>query len=172
MASNAARSWRGGRPSRPITPDRFERVLAAGAVVILVMTLAALIRGHADWPSIPGFVLAHLVTIIIALALTPTMLLRPRGDRLHRRFGWIWSAALFLTALLSFGIRQANGGLSAIHILSAWTLIQVPLIVWSAKRHRVATHRSAVRGMVLGALLIAGAFTFPFGRLLGQLLFR
>ncbi len=69
-------------------------------------------------------------------------------------------------------IRGLNGGsLSVIHILSAWTLIQVPLIVWAARSHNIARHRAAVRGMVTGALLIAGIFTFPFGRLLGHWLF-
>ena len=114
----------------------------------------------------------HLVTIVIAVGLTPVMLLRRRGDRLHRRLGWIWAAAMFLTAFDSLFIRLINrGGFSIIHILSVWTLIQVPVIVLAARRHDVARHRSAVRGMVLGALLIAGFFTFPFNRLLGQWLF-
>jgi uncharacterized membrane protein len=77
-----------------------------------------------------------------------------------------------LTAALSFGIRGINeGGFSLIHILSAWTLIQVPLIVWRARRHEHAKHRLAVRGMVIGALLVAGFFTFPFDRLMGRWLF-
>ncbi len=80
--------------------------------------------------------------------------------------------SLALTALMSFGIRLISPGrLSFIHLLSAWTLIQVPIIVWSARRHDHARHRRAVRGMVLGALLIAGFFTFPFGRLMGRWLF-
>ena len=79
---------------------------------------------------------------------------------------------MILTALVSFTIRDTNkGGLSFIHILSIWTLIQVPLIFWSARTHDVRKHRSSVRGMVLGALLIAGFFTFPFDRLLGHWLF-
>jgi uncharacterized membrane protein len=79
---------------------------------------------------------------------------------------------MFLTALLSFDIRLVNkGGLSIIHILSVWTMIQVPIIVWSAKTHNIPRHRRSVRGMVLGALLIAGFFTFPFDRLMGHWLF-
>ena len=97
------------------------------------------------------------------------MLLRRRGDQLHRRLGWLWASALFLTALLSFGVRGVNGAvLSPIHLLSALTLVQVPMIVWYARRHQVARHRGAVRGMVIGALLVAGFFTFPFGRLMGR----
>jgi uncharacterized membrane protein len=47
----------------------------------------------------------------------------------------------------------------------------VILLVWYARRHQVARHRGAVRGMVMGALLVAGFFTFPFGRLMGRWLF-
>ncbi len=148
--------------------DAFERFLAIGAALLLAVVLVALFRGRAQWHLIGPAIWLHLATILAALALTPVMLLRPRGDRLHRRLGYVWVAAMAGTALVSFAIRNTNhGGLSLIHILSAWTLIQVPLIVWTARTHQHARHRSAVRGMVFGALLIAGFFTFPFGRLLG-----
>lgn len=146
----------------------FERFLATGAALLLAVVLVALFRGRAQWHLIGPAIWLHLATILAALALTPVMLLRPRGDRLHRRLGYVWVAAMAGTALVSFAIRNTNhGGLSLIHILSAWTLIQVPLIVRTARTHQHARHRSAVRGMVFGALLIAGFFTFPFGRLLG-----
>lgn len=86
--------------------------------------------------------------------------------------GWIWAGALFLTAALSFGVREINaGGFSFIHLLSLLTIVQVPLIVLHARRHDWRRHRAAVRGMVAGALLVAGFFTFPFGRLMGSWLF-
>jgi len=165
------------RPARKpyrksLAADAFERVLAGGAVILLACVIVALAKGRADWPRIPANIWAHLLTIMVALALTPVMLLRQRGDRLHRQLGWVWVAAMIFTAAISFTVRNANhGGFSFIHILSAWTLIQVPLIAWSARTHNVAAHRGSVRGMVLGALLIAGFFTFPFNRLLGQWLF-
>ena len=162
-----------GRPAvKPITPDTYERVLSAGALVLLLAVLVALFKGRAEWGQIPPIIWPHLLTIIVAVALTPVMLLRPRGTRSHRRLGWLWVAAMFLTALLSLFVRNANhGGFSFIHILSVWTLIQVPILAWSARTHNVKRHRGAVRGMVTGALLIAGFFTFPFDRLLGHWLF-
>lgn len=164
-----------GVPPKPrllLAPDRYDRFLAAAAVVLLGFVAAALWRGRGEWGEVPTFVWAHIATIAFALCLTPVMLLRRRGDWLHRRLGWLWVGAMGLTALLTFWIRGLNGGsLSVIHILSAWTLIQVPLIVWAARSHNIARHRAAVRGMVTGALLIAGVFTFPFGRLLGHWLF-
>ena len=161
-------------PTRPgsLAPDLFERVLSVGSVILLAFVAVALAKGYATWGRVPTLVWPHLATIVVALALTPVMLLRRRGDRRHRRLGWLWCTSMMLTALISFGVRTVNhGGFSLIHILSAWTLLQVPLIVWSARAHNVARHRRAVRGMVTGALLIAGFFTFPFNRLLGQWLF-
>lgn len=160
------------KPAKPPTPDTFERVLAIGSIILFAAVLIALARGHAEWGMVPWQVWPHLVTIMVALALTPTMLLRRRGDRLHRVLGTVWVVAMLLTALLSFNVRiSRHGGLGFIHLLSAWTLIQAPIIWWSARTHNVAKHRGAVRGMVFGALLIAGFFTFPFDRLLGHWLF-
>ncbi len=160
------------RPIVSLAPDQFDRLLSASATILLLMVIVALWRGRSDWDEIPTLVWAHLLTIGLALVLTRIMLLRRRGDRLHRRLGWIWCLAMAPTAALSFGIRGINdGGLSAIHILSAFTLVQVPVIAFSARAHRVARHRFAVRAMVAGALILAGAFTFPFGRLLGSWLF-
>lgn len=163
------------RPARagpPWAADPYEKLLAAGAVVLLACVVAALARGRAEWDAVPWRVWPHLLTIMVALALTPVMLLRPRGDRWHRRLGWAWAGAMLLTALLTFDLRLVHpGGLSFIHLLSLWTVVQVPLIVWSARTHDVKRHRGAVRGMVTGALLIAGFFTFPFDRLLGHWLF-
>lgn len=157
---------------KPLTPDIFERILAVGAVALLIAVVVALAKGHGQWAIVPANIWLHIATILIALVLTPVMLLRRRGDRFHRQLGWVWATAMMATALISFDLRYTNpGSFSFIHILSAWTLIQVPIIVWSARTHNLKRHRRGVRAMVLGALLIAGFFTFPFNRLLGHWLF-
>lgn len=164
---------RAGKVAKSLAADGFERFLAIGAGILLVCVIVALVKGYAYWGRIPLNLWGHLGTMLIALALTPVMLLRRRGDRPHRLLGRIWVGAMIATALISFTIRHsADGSFSFIHILSAWTLIQVPLIWWTARNHRVDRHRLAVRGMVFGALLIAGFFTFPFNRMLGQFLFN
>lgn len=154
--------------AKPLAPDYFERILAGAALLLHVAVVAALARGVAEW----GLVWVHVVTICLALMLTPVMLLRRRGDRAHRMLGTIWVAAMFGAALLSIGIREINdGSFSLIHILSIWVIVQAPLIWWQARTHNVRAHRATVRGMVTGALLVAGFFTFPFDRLLGHWLF-
>lgn len=157
---------------KPIIADAYEKFLAIAAIALLVTVLVALVKGHAYWGDVPLVIWGHLVTVLIALALTPVMLLRPRGDRRHRLLGKIWVVAMFLTAAESFFVRFSNhGNFSFIHIISAFVVIGAPAIWWSAYTHRIARHRRQVRGMVTGALLIAGFFTFPFGRMLGQWLF-
>lgn len=160
------------RAAKPLKADTFEKLLAAGSVLLLAAVLVAVARGRAEWAQVSPLIWGHLLTIMIGLALTPVMLLRRRGDRRHRALGWVWCTAMFLTAVDSLFVRHMNrGDFSVIHILSVWTMIQVPIIVWAARTHRVARHRSAVRDMVTGALLIAGVFVFPFDRLLGHWLF-
>ena len=134
--------------------------------------VVALARGFGQWSAVPPIIWLHLVTIVVALALTPVLLLRPRGDRRHRTLGTLWMAAMIATAILSLFIRNRSPtGFSVIHILSAVTLLAVPRAWWTARRHQVAQHRTAIRAIVTGALLIAGFFTFPFDRLLGRWLF-
>ena len=158
--------------ARPIAADGYERGLAVVAIVLIVAVVAALFRGQAHWREVPPFVWAHIATILVALALTPVILLGRRGDRRHRGLGSIWVVAMLLTAVLSFRIRMSNtGGFSPIHILSIWVLIQAPILWHTARTHQVARHRRNVRGLVTGAVLIAGFFTFPFDRLLGHWLF-
>lgn len=158
--------------ANPVAPDTYERILAIGAIILLAAVVAALAKGYPEWPRVPMEVWPHLITVMIALVLTPIQLLRRRGDRPHRRLGTIWVIAMIATAALSFRVREINhGGLSLIHVLSAFTLFAAPLAWWSAHTHNIRVHRRAVRGTVTGALLIAGFFTFPFDRLLGHWLF-
>lgn len=146
-----------------------DRLLGALSLLLLAIVLVAVARGHASWSVLPWPAWAHLLTIAPVLALTPFMLGRPKGNRRHRILGYIWLGLMATTAAISFAVRLSNPGhLSWIHLLSAWVLIQCGLIVQAARAHNIVRHRARVRGLVIGGLLIAGFFTLPFGRLLGQ----
>ena len=149
-----------------------DRGLGIGALVMLGAALIAVVRGQPHWHELPVQIWAHLALLLVALALTPVLLFRAKGTRWHRRLGWVWAGSMVGTALVSFTIRFANdGGFSLIHILSLWVCIQVPMIVWLARRHLVRRHRRTARTLVVFALLTAGFFTFPFDRLMGRWLF-
>jgi uncharacterized membrane protein len=168
MATLAAETPR----KHPHAANMYERMLAIGAIVLMGCVILAIGRGQATWVQVPMTVWAHLATMMVALALTPVMLLRPRGDKGHRQLGWIWATAMILTAFISLLIENPHlNRFSYIHILSVFVLLQVPFTVHAARKHNVKRHRTGIRAMVTGALLIAGFFTFPFNRLLGQWLF-
>jgi uncharacterized membrane protein len=155
-----------------LKPDAYDKILAAAAVVLFLLISIALLRGRAAWAELRPLIWLHLALVMLPLAITPVQLLRRRGDGAHRMLGWIWAVSLFATALISFAIRDINnGGLSFIHIFSVITIVTVPMLVFAARHHRIARHRSAVRGLVTGALLAAGYFTLLPSRMLGGWLY-
>lgn len=156
------------RKLKSIRPDAFERLLAIGTIVMLAVVLIPIARGRAEWANLKPAVWAHLITIVIALVLTSVLLLQNRGTRRHRQLGWAWAIAMFGTAVISLFVHESGPGFSPIHLLSVLTIIGVPLTIYAAHRHRVAAHRFGIRFAVTGALLIAGFFTFPFGRMMGR----
>ena len=150
-------------------PDRLDRALGFGTLAMLAIMLVALARGFGRWDEVPWPVWLHMVTIGVALVLTPVLLWRRRGDTRHRWLGYVWAVSLLVTALDSFLVREIRPGrLSPIHLISVFVLWSLVRMVRAARRHDLATHRWAVRGMVMGGLLTAGLFTLPFGRMLGR----
>src|SRR4051794_17882074 len=105
----------------------------------------------------------HALGASLALALGLVVLrMSGKGSVLHRRIGRVWMAAMYWTALSSFGIRALHPGhLSWIHGLSAWTLVSLTVAWWAARTHRRKLHRDFVVGSyfgLVGAGLAATAF--------------
>ncbi len=111
----------------------------------------------------------HLIATILALALGAFMLIRRKGTYSHRTLGWVWAVLMLTAAVSSFWVTGSDDRYSAIHGLSLVVLALVPAAVYAARRHRVSTHRKAMIGIFIGALIIPGLFTLMPGRLLGQL---
>lgn len=150
-------------------PDWLDRLIGVAALVLFALAMLALTKGHAQWGAVSWLVWVHLAPAMLALFLTPWILGRRRGDALHRLLGWIWVAAMSLTAGSSLLVHEIRPGhFSVIHLLSLWTLVNLPLLVLSARRGDIARHRRILRGMAIGGLIIAGSFTFVFHRLLAR----
>lgn len=151
-------------------------LLAVASGVLALAALLAIARGQPHWGRVPSLVWLHLISILVATGLTPVMLLRRKGDGRHRRLGYVWVSAMLLTAATSLAFSTGEpagwgvftGDFSPIHLLSIFVLVQVPRIVTAARQHDRIGHERGVRGIVVGALLVAGFFTFPFGRMLGS----
>lgn len=152
--------------------ETFDRWLAFATGLLLAAVLLAIARGYGRWSEATTTIWIHLLLVVAALALTLVQMLSRKGTPRHRLLGRVWVAAMFSTALASLFIVEGDAWrFSPIHVLSAVVLVEAPMVAWTARTGRIAHHRSVTRALVVGALVLAGAFTFPFDRLLGTWLF-
>jgi uncharacterized membrane protein len=130
------------------------------------MTLAPLLDAS---PQIQ----VHAFAAIAVFGLGLVQLSAPKGTLPHRSVGWAWAALMLVVCISSFFIHQIRmwGPWSPIHLLSIYVLIMVPVAVLAARRHVVERHRRHMLGLFLGALVIAGAFTFWPGRIMHAVVF-
>src|SRR6266404_4032705 len=115
----------------------------------------------------PAVIQIHAFAAIGAFGLGAVQLAAPKGTIPHRVFGWVWATLLLVVAVSSFFIHEIRlwGPWSPIHLLSVFTLVMLPLAVLHARRHATQRHRNAMISIFLGALVIAGLFTFLPGRI-------
>lgn len=114
----------------------------------------------------------HVVGAVSAFSIGLILLLAPKGFGFHKTLGWAWVLAMLVTAVSSFFITgMFQNAYSPIHALSAWTLIGLPFGVAAIRRREVKKHRDTMTGMFLGAMVIAGLFSFLPGRLMWETFF-
>ncbi len=115
----------------------------------------------------------HLLAALAAITVGAVLLWRRKGTLLHRVLGWAWVLAMATTVLTSFFIEGGGmpnmAGFSPIHALSLFVAWQLPRGVAYIRRGNVTGHRKTMKGLYVGACVVAGAFTLLPGRLLGQL---
>ena len=130
------------------------------------MTLAPLLNAS---PAIQF----HAFAAMGAFVLGVVQLSAPKGTLPHRTVGWIWVTLMLVVSISAFFIHQLRiwGQWSPIHLLAIFTLVMLPVAVWRAHKHKVEQHRRAMLGLFVGALVIAGLFTFVPGRIMYAVIF-
>ncbi len=115
----------------------------------------------------------HAFVAMAAFAIGLVQLLRVKGDAAHRAMGYAWVAMMLVIALSSFRIHHLDQwrGLSWIHLLSVLVLINAPLAVMHARGGNIRGHKIAMISLFVGALLVAGLFTFLPGRIMHAVAF-
>ena len=116
----------------------------------------------------------HAFAAMSAFALGVVQLSAPKGTLPHRTMGWIWVTLMLIVSISAFFIHQLRvwGQWSPIHLLAIFTLVMMPFAVMAARRHDVPGHRRAMLGLFVGALVIAGIFTFYPGRIMYEVVFE
>lgn len=123
----------------------------------------------------------HWATVTLAFLLGLAQLALAKGTTRHRLWGRAYAGLMLVTAASAFFIRSpapdsALGylsltGMSPIHLFVPLTLFAVPAGVVAAIRGNVRAHKRHMIGSFLGAIVIAGAFTFIPGRRMHLLFF-
>lgn len=107
---------------------------------------------------------SHAAVATVALFLGAYNLLRKRkGDRPHRMVGRIWVAAMYVTVISSFFIKELRPGqFSWIHGLSVFSFITLSIGLWAGMTGRVQRHRGFMTGSYIGLVgAMIGAVAVP-----------
>ena len=115
----------------------------------------------------------HAFAAMAAFGLGLVQFAAPKGTLPHRTIGWIWVVLMIVVSASAFFIHEIRlwGPWSPIHLLAMFTLIMLPIAVWHAHSHAVQKHRNKMVALFVGALVIAGAFTFLPARVMHAVVF-
>jgi uncharacterized membrane protein len=116
----------------------------------------------------------HASSAILAIVVGAFVLWRRKGTILHKALGRIWVALMLVTATSALFINDIRmiGPFSPIHLFSLFTYFGLFQGLKAIIVHRdIVHHRVEMQGLYLGALMLAGAFTFLPGRRMHQVLF-
>lgn len=118
----------------------------------------------------------HAFAAMAAFFLGLVQITGPKGTAMHRAIGWAWVTLMMLVAVSSFWIHEVRtwGLWSPIHLLSIFTLVMLPLGVWRARTKRICGirgHKWTMIQLFVGALVIAGGFTFYPGRIMHSVVY-
>jgi uncharacterized membrane protein len=165
---------------------RFLIRFALGSAIPLALVAAAILPRGLTYPppaplhapelwrlaAAPAAVQVHLLGVAVAIGVGVVLLAGVKGARTHRILGWTWVLAMMTGAVASLFIRIINhGAFSAIHLISGWTILALPMAVAAARHHKVRLHARLMTGLFTGGLVFAGALAFVPGRLMWRVFF-
>jgi uncharacterized membrane protein len=134
------------------------------------MTLAPLLAA-------PFAVQLHVFTVVPAFFLGTWLIFFSRkGARFHRAIGYVYLTLMTVTAIAALFIHEIPAidivyGFGPIHLFSLVTLFGVVGALRGAWSHDIKMHRSAMLGVYIGGILIAGTFAFLPGRIMHAMVF-
>ncbi|MEP4485565.1 DUF2306 domain-containing protein [Marinobacter alexandrii] len=118
----------------------------------------------------------HLGTVIPCALIGAFLLARPKGSALHRGLGKVYMSLMMITAIITlFMTNQVGpsflGHFGFIHLFSILTISSVPGALIAIRNGQIKRHQRIMWSLYIGAILIAGGFTFVPGRYLHGVIF-
>lgn len=121
----------------------------------------------------------HWVTVVLAFIFGLIIFSQKKGTGFHKTVGWLYVIAMAITVVSAFFIRNPDGitiapglsGFSVIHLFIPLTTIGIAGALVAIKTGNVRKHSRRMILTFIGALMIAGLFTFLPGRRMNEFFF-
>ncbi len=122
----------------------------------------------------------HMSAAITAVGIGPVALWARKAStqrpRVHRAFGYAWTAMMLAAAISAMFIRDYRlpniAGYTPIHLFVPLTFYFLFRAFQKLAQGNIAGHRQAMQRLYISACLVAGAFTLLPNRYLGNLLWH
>ena len=117
----------------------------------------------------------HLSTVIPCALIGAFLLLSPKGGTRHRSLGKVYMSLMMITAIITLFMSNRVGPsflahFGFIHLFSVLTICSVPAAFIAIRKGEVKRHRRIMWSLYIGAIMIAGGFTFVPGRYMYELI--
>jgi uncharacterized membrane protein len=118
----------------------------------------------------------HLITVIPCIFVGAYLLFFRKGTRWHKLLGKYYMLSMVITAVVSLFMPamvgpQFLGHFGWIHLFSFLTLWSIPTALIAVKKGQIKKHKIKMVLLYIGALMIAGGFTFVPGRFMYEVFF-
>lgn len=118
----------------------------------------------------------HLATVVPCFFLGIFLFSMKKGTEIHKNLGKLYLVLMLFTATVTLFMPAQVGPrlmdhFGWIHSFSFLTIWTVPTAYIAIRQGRVAAHKRKLILLYVGAIIIAGGFTFAPGRYLHELFF-
>lgn len=119
---------------------------------------------------------AHLITVVPCFFIGAYLLAVKKGTSFHKTIGKVYMILIFATAIITLFMPAHVGPqflnhFGWIHLFSFLTLYSVPTAIIAVKKGQIRRHKLKMILLYIGAIIIAGGFTFTPGRYLYSVFF-
>lgn len=118
----------------------------------------------------------HLFTVVPCFFIGGMLLMIKKGTKIHKGFGRVYMVLMMVTAIVTLFMPAEVGPtlfghFGWIHSFSFLTIYTVPTAYTAIKKGNVKSHKRKMILLYIGAIIIAGGFTFSPGRYLHEVFF-
>jgi uncharacterized membrane protein len=119
---------------------------------------------------------SHLLTVVPCVFIGGYLLAVRKGTPIHRALGKIYMVLMMITAIITIFMPayvgpQLFNHFGWIHLFTLLTLWTVPTAYLAVRKGNIKAHKRKMVLLYVGALVIAGGFTFVPGRYMHELFY-